>query len=104
MFNEILHEFEKNIKGSNIGKLIYYFERHIELDEDEHGPMALDMVSKLAGDKAEFWLEIEEISKIALQKRILLWDAIEDLLESNSSWSDLRDSKHETYSYSFSDK
>ena len=104
MFNEILHEFEKNIKGSNIGKLIYYFERHIELDEDEHGPMALDMVSKLAGDKAEFWLEIEEISKIALQKRILLWDAIEDLLESNSSWSDLRNSKHETYSHSFSEK
>ena len=52
----------------------------------------------------EFWLEIEEISKVALQKRILLWDAIEDLLESNSSWSDLRDSKHETYSYSFSEK
>lgn len=104
MFNEILHEFEKNIKGSNIGKLIYYFERHIELDEDEHGPMALDMVSKLAGEKAEFWSEIEEISKIALQKRILLWDAIEELLENNSSWSDLRNSKQETYSYSFSNK
>ena len=58
----------------------------------------------LISNPAEFWLEIEEISKIALQKRILLWDAIEDLLESNSSWSDLRDSKHETYSYSFSDK
>ena len=84
MFNEILHELKK-YQGSNIGKLIYYFERHIEFDEDEHGPMALDMVSKLAGNKAEFWLEIEEISKVALQKGILLWDAIEDLLESNSS-------------------
>ena len=104
MFNEILHEFEKNIKDSNIGKLIYYFERHIELDEDEHGPMALDMVSKLAGDEAKFWLEIEEISKIALRKRILLWDAIEDLLENSSSWSDSRNSKHETYSYNFTDK
>ena len=66
--------------------------------------MALDMVSKLAGNKAEFWLEIEEISKIALHKRILLWDAIEELLEKNSSWSDLRNSKQETYSYSFNDK
>ena len=101
MFTEILHEFEKNIKGSNIGKLIYYFERHIELDEDEHGPMALTWYQNLLEIKLNLrnWRNLR-----LLYKEILLWDAIEDLLESNSSWSDLRDSKHETYSYSFSDK
>ena len=41
MFIEILREFEKNVTEGDISKLIYYFERHIELDEDEHGPMAL---------------------------------------------------------------
>ena len=81
MFNEILHEFEKNINDKDISKLIYYFERHIELDEDEHGPMALEMVSELAKDDNEKWQEIENISIEALHKRILLWDAIDQLVE-----------------------
>ena len=81
MFNEILHEFEKNINDKDISKLIYYFERHIELDEDEHGPMALEMVSELAKNDHEKWQEIENISIEALHKRILLWDAIDELVE-----------------------
>jgi NTP pyrophosphatase (non-canonical NTP hydrolase) len=62
MFNEILREFEKNITNVDISKLIYYFERHIELDEYEHGPMALEMVSHLAGNDSKKWDEIEKIS------------------------------------------
>ena len=85
MFNEILREFEKNIKDKDISKLIYYFERHIELDEDEHGPMALEMVSMLAENDQKKWGEIEKISIEALEKRILLWDAINDQLEKNFS-------------------
>ncbi len=81
MFTEILREFQKNINDIDISKLIYYFERHIELDEDEHGPMALQMVSELAGNDLKKWDEIESISTEALQKRILLWDAIEEILD-----------------------
>ncbi len=81
MFTEILREFQKNINDIDISKLIYYFERHIELDEDEHGPMALQMVSELAGNDSKKWYEIESISTEALQKRILLWDAIEEILD-----------------------
>ena len=81
MFTEILREFQKNINDIDISKLIYYFERHIELDEDEHGPMALQMVSELAGNDSKKWDEIESISTEALQKRILLWDAIEEILD-----------------------
>ena len=100
MFNEILREFEKNISGGDISKLIYYFERHIELDEDEHGPMALEMVSMLAGNDNEKWKEIEEISIEALEKRILLWDAINEQIE-NKTWTDLRSSEQETYSQDY---
>ncbi|MDE0832602.1 MAG: DUF3050 domain-containing protein, partial [Nitrosopumilus sp.] len=39
MFTAILKNFQKNFPDQDISKLIYYFERHIELDEDEHGPM-----------------------------------------------------------------
>ncbi len=100
MFNEILREFEKNIKDKDISKLIYYFERHIELDEDEHGPMALEMVSMLAENDQKKWDEIEKISIEALEKRILLWDAINDQLE-KKSWSGERSLENDTYSLSF---
>ena len=100
MFNEILREFEKNVTEGDISKLIYYFERHIELDEDEHGPMALEMVSMLAENDHEKWKEIEEISIEALEKRILLWDAINEQIE-NKTWTNLRSSHEETYSHEY---
>ena len=100
MFNEILREFEKNVTQGDISKLIYYFERHIELDEDEHGPMALEMVSMLAENDPKKWNEIESISVQALEKRILLWDAINEQIE-NKTWTDLRSSNEETYSHEY---
>ena len=32
----------------NFDQIIYYFERHIEVDGDSHGPMALDMIKTFA--------------------------------------------------------
>ena len=101
MFNEILHEFQKNITEIDISKLIYYFERHIELDEDEHGPMALEMVTELAKNDKIKWQEIEDISITALNKRILLWDAIYDQLENTIDWSKERSNDNETYSLNY---
>ena len=80
MFTAILKNFQKNFPDQDISKLIYYFERHIELDEDEHGPMALGMVTELAGNDPEKWQEIEEVSVEALKKRIGLWNSIESII------------------------
>jgi len=77
MFTEILKNFKQNFPEINLDKLIYYFERHIELDADEHGPMAMQMISELCGNDARKWKEVEEISMMALDKRIALWGAIE---------------------------
>lgn len=78
MFTEILRNFQTNFPETKLEKLIYYFERHIELDADEHGPMAMKMITELCGDSEKKWQEMEEISIEALEKRIKLWDAIEE--------------------------
>jgi hypothetical protein len=77
MFTEILKNFQTNFPETDLSKLIYYFERHIELDADEHGPMAMQMITELCGNSEQKWKEVEEISIQALEKRIGLWNAIE---------------------------
>jgi hypothetical protein len=84
MFTEILKGFQQNFQETDLSKLIYYFERHIELDADEHGPMAMQMITDLCGTDSNKWADVEEISILALEKRIGLWDAIEEhILESH---------------------
>jgi hypothetical protein len=83
MFTEILKSFQQNFPERDLSKLIYYFERHIELDADEHGPMAMEMITELCQEDAQKWKEVEDISIIALEKRIGLWDAIEEKIETS---------------------
>jgi hypothetical protein len=78
MFTEILKSFQSNFPEKDLSKLLYYFERHIELDADEHGPMAMKMITELCGEDSKKWHESEVISILALEKRIGLWDAIEE--------------------------
>jgi len=81
MFTVILKNFQTNFPETNLSKLIYYFERHIELDADEHGPMAMQMIAELCGTSESKWNEVQEISILALEKRIGLWNAIEEQME-----------------------
>ena len=78
MFSVILKNFQANFPKTDLSKLIYYFERHIELDADEHGPMAMKMITELCGTDKQKWADVEAVSVLALEKRIGLWDAIEE--------------------------
>jgi len=75
MFIEMLQRI--NVKGrKSLANMVYYFERHIEVDGDQHGPMALEMISNLCKSDSAKWEAVIVRSKEALQHRINLWTGI----------------------------
>ncbi|PWJ34211.1 DUF3050 domain-containing protein [Sediminitomix flava] len=79
MFTQIVRDLNSENK---LDKFVYYLERHIELDGDEHGPLALRMIKLFCGDDPVKWEEALIASQKALALRIKLWDGIqEEILE-----------------------
>ena len=75
MFRGMVRELDRDLQGK-LSTFIWYLERHIEVDGDEHGPMALRMVSTLCGEDDSKWAEAEEAASFALNSRLRLWDGI----------------------------
>jgi hypothetical protein len=78
MFLEIVSQSQTQDNDKTYGKLLYYLNRHIELDGDEHGPISLKMVAELCGEDTTKWEEVLETAKDALKFRLKLWDHITD--------------------------
>ena len=74
MFIEIVKKIK--LENKSVESLIYYLERHIEMDGDHHGPMAMNMISTLCENNDNKIKEALDLSKVALEKRIKLWDHI----------------------------
>ncbi|MFC0190281.1 DUF3050 domain-containing protein [Fictibacillus aquaticus] len=74
MFQTLVDEVEAN--GVDAHWLKYYLHRHIELDGDEHGPLAERLLLSLCGGDAVKLQEAERTAKEALEYRIKLWDGV----------------------------
>jgi hypothetical protein len=79
MFIEILREMKENGQ-EDISKLLYYLERHIEIDGGDHGPISLKMIDELCKDDAKKWDEVLESAKLSLHYRVRLWDGVQKQL------------------------
>ncbi len=60
----------------SLATLLLYLERHIELDGDKHGPLAMRMLAQLCGDDERKWQEATESALAALDARVKLWDGV----------------------------
>lgn len=60
--------------------LIYYLERHIELDGDEHGPLAEKCLQAICGNDNDKWQRALAVGEKCLQMRDALWNQVEKIL------------------------
>ena len=60
----------------NLSVFVDYLRRHIQVDSEEHTPMAMQMLADLCGDDEEKWIQCAEAASVALTARGRLWDGI----------------------------
>jgi hypothetical protein len=80
VFRRLVERLDAASEG-NLAAFRYYLDRHIELDGDEHGPMAERLVEDLCGDDPSRWDSAEEAAIESLRARKLLWDGVCERLD-----------------------
>jgi hypothetical protein len=71
-----------NGKSGQLSTFVDYLHRHIQVDSEEHTPMAMQMLADLCGEDNGKWRECEETINHAFAARMRLWDGIlEQILE-----------------------
>jgi len=75
MFRKLVGSLAQRQTGT-LETFMLYLDRHIELDEDHHGPMAIEMLAELCGDEEQCWNEATEAAISALSARLNLWSAV----------------------------
>jgi hypothetical protein len=78
MFDQVI---KIDDQGGKLAIFRDYLARHIEVDGEEHSPMAMQMVADLCGDDDTKWDECSATINTALNARVRLWDGIVQALE-----------------------
>jgi hypothetical protein len=75
MFRQLVSELRDRFPGQ-LDTFTYYLDRHIQLDEEVHAPLAQQMVRELCADDPEHWLDCQHVVIRCLESRMELWDGI----------------------------
>ncbi|HEV2709472.1 MAG TPA: DUF3050 domain-containing protein [Edaphobacter sp.] len=75
MFRSLVRQLNQETSGK-FDQLVWYLERHIEVDGDDHGPLSLKMVADLCGDDPALWEEASQAVEEALRARLRLWNGV----------------------------
>jgi len=70
----VKHHYESD--PERVAPYKIYLERHIELDGDDHGPMAMRLLDIMCGTNTDDWKTAEDAATRALSARIALWDSL----------------------------
>jgi hypothetical protein len=65
-----------NAEFGELSTFVDYLRRHIQVDAEEHTPMAMQMLVDLCGDDSDKWSQCEDTVNAALAARTELWDGI----------------------------
>ncbi len=79
MFRGFIRDQDERLSG-RLSIFRWYLDRHIEVDGDEHGPMAMRMIAELCGNDDTKWQEAGDAAERALLARLALWDGIADAI------------------------
>ncbi|MGA1617220.1 MAG: DUF3050 domain-containing protein [Pirellulales bacterium] len=58
----------------------FYLERHIEHDDERHGPICRRIVARMCGEDPVKWAEASETARLAIEARIEFWDSLMESL------------------------
>jgi len=70
-----------NVDKAEISKLIYYLERHVEVDGDDHGPLSLQLVAKVCGNDVDKWEDAKVAANEVLKARLDLFNYLSEKIE-----------------------
>jgi hypothetical protein len=73
MFQQVI---KVNQEGGKLDTFVDYLARHIEVDGEEHTPMAMQMVTDLCDNDDTKWAQAADAVKAALAARQKLWTGI----------------------------
>lgn len=74
VFQNLVRDMDR--LSGKLNKFVWYLDRHIEIDGEDHGPLSLRMVTDLCGGDLERWDEVATAAEGALRARLSLWDGI----------------------------
>lgn len=75
LFTKIVEQVSEEHAGK-LDQFVYYLNRHIEVDEGEHGPAAERLLAMLCDGKIDRIERAQKAASEALRQRMLLWDGI----------------------------